>query len=111
MTFKKLAVAAALSLATVSAHAAPGLPGLGTSAPAALTALGRLADPVLQPMLAFSAPLVGGLVRTAPPVFLLLGDLTGGVTNAFLVTTPAIGRPDRVRFADRPFLATLPGLR
>lgn len=114
MMLKKLALAAALSLGTVSAHAAPalpGLPGLGVSAPAALAGLGRLTNPLLQPMLAFSAPVVGGLVQAAPPVFLLLGTLTGGATNAFLVTTPAIERPDRVGLAGRPFFGTLPGLR
>ncbi|WP_420467675.1 hypothetical protein [Panacagrimonas sp.] len=118
MRFKKTFFVAALALASFSAQAAPVGGGLGQAVPRLLTSLGVIANPLLQPVLSISGPIVGGLVQNATPsLFLLLGNVGAGPINALLVRTPSIGgqRPGlfgrSLDGAPARALPPLPGLR
>lgn len=79
---KSLALAAALTLSANTANAQL-LPPIGQTLPNLLTAVGGVANPLLQPILGnITGPLVGGLVpQLVPQVSGLLGGLLAGPLN------------------------------
>lgn len=107
MSLKKLGLAAALSLASVTAQAAAPVGSFG-NVPALFNGLGKIANPVLQPLLGGAvAPVVGNIVAAAAePAFTLVGGLLIGPTNLLLPQNP-IARPDGAR----GLLPALPGLQ
>lgn len=86
-------IATALLACSLSTQAAPPPTSPQPGLPTLLTSLGTVVNPLLQPVLSITGPLVGGLVRTAtPPLFSLLGSLTQGPVNGLLGNNGLVSR-------------------
>ena len=84
-TFALTAAATLLAGSLSAAHAAPAPAAARPGVPALLTSLGVVLNPLLQPVLSRTGPIVGELVRTGtPPVFSLLGTLLDGPVNGLV---------------------------